>query len=159
MYSTARIIPYLKQGAIAIERAISEEYGQIASVLRAHHRATATKDVKLLRSLFAQEGQFIGTDDMEVWTADKYANCLEGTESGWDMMEYSQPSIDLISVAPYGYIATFFEVVRHAKYGLMRGSGTVVKKGPDWKIIQYVLSFSVPNHVVDNTNILELLAS
>jgi len=143
-----------------MERIDPQEEQHITAVLQAHHKATATKDASLLREVFASWGQFVGTDDTEQWTRDEYVTCLESTESGWDMMECRERSIYSIFPRINEESAMFFEVVHHATYGLMRGSGVVFKDSSvGWQIVQYVLSFSVPNHAVDDTNLLELLAT
>lgn len=129
----------------------------ITALLNTHHRATATKNVAMLKNCFVPRGQFIGSDDSEHWPVEEYADRLADTESGWDVTECLGRSIYAVGTnkPPSAF---FFEIMRHAKYGVMRGSGVVVKEDGDWMIVQYVLSFSVPNKVVDDTNILELLA-
>ena len=131
---------------------------RIITVLENHHKATASRNIELLKDCFVSWAQFVGTDDSEQWSLEEYVSCLEGTESGWDMTECLSRFIHMVGTVKIPS-AMFFEVVRHAKYGLMRGSGVVIKDETEWKIVQYVLSFSVPNHVVDKTNLLELLTS
>lgn len=83
-------------------------------------------------------------------------NELKASVSGWDMTNCRERHV--YAVPGQANVAAFFEVVRHKKYGLMRGSGMVAKDSGRWRIIHYVLSFSAPNEVVDKTNFLELLA-
>jgi hypothetical protein len=134
----------------------SPDTRQVESVLEAHLRAVATKDVPLLRKSFTQKAVFIGSDDTENWSLHGLVRRLRESKNGWDMRKCTQRHIQLILPD----VATFFEVIRHVKYGLFRGSGVVVKnKKGEWAIAHYVLSFSVPNEVVDKTNFLALLAS
>jgi hypothetical protein len=132
------------------------EANNVKNVLKTHLKAVATKDIALLRQSFAQKAIFIGSDDTERWSLHGLAKRLEESKNGWDMQKCLHR--DVQHFLPD--VATFFEVIRHVKYGLFRGSGTVIrnKKG-SWVITHYVLSFSVPNEVVDKTNILELLKS
>jgi hypothetical protein len=44
-----------------------------------------------------------------------------------------------------GDVAWFYEALDHAKYGAVRGSGSLVLRDGRWRIAQYVLSFAVPN--------------
>ena len=129
----------------------------IVALLEAHHTAAARKDVQALKNCFAPQGQFIGTDDSEKWSRDEYVLQLLNSKSGWDMTNCLKQRL-IYAVPRSPNTAVFFEVVRHAKYGVMRGSGIVIKKRNKWRIAQYILSFSVPNHVVDGTGLLELLA-
>lgn len=127
----------------------------IKALLQRHHKATALKNVDALRYVFAANGIFVGTDDTEQWSSETYTQKLAGTKSGWDMTKWLERHI--YAVPGHQNVASFFEIVRHADYGLMRGAGTVVNEEGHWKIVSYVLSFSVPNKAVDTTNLLELL--
>ena len=119
-------------------------------------KAVATKDVALLRQSFAKKVIFIGSDDIERWSLHELAKRLGESKKGWDMQKCLHRNVQHFLPD----VATFFEVVHHTKYGLFRGSGTVVRNRKGcWVIAHYVLSFSVPNIVVDKTNILELLKS
>lgn len=125
-------------------------------LLNRHHDATVAKNAQALERVFSTDGYFIGTDDTEKWSREELMQKLRESESGWDLTDCRERQI--YSHPEHTKVAVFFEVVRHEKYGLMRGSGVVVVEGGKWRILQYVLSFSVPNEVVDKTNILELLA-
>lgn len=133
------------------------ELQSIQRVLTAHLEAVATKNVDLLRNSFTPYALFVGTDDSERWSLDHLANILAGTKNGWDMTACTSRTIQ---PTPLAGMVTFFETIVHEKYGPLRGSGLLVR-GTDWewRIAQYVLSFSVPNEVVKKTNILELLVS
>jgi len=134
---------------------LRENEKKVKTILVAHLVAVATKDQALLLRSFARNAMFFGSDDTEQWTLGQLAQRLEESKDGWNMKECTQRSIQ--SVSPD--VMSFFEIVRHVKYGQFRGSGVVVKNANhDWEIAQYVLSFSVPNAVVDKTNILTLLA-
>ncbi len=143
-----------------MQRLSAREHARIVHVLTSHLKAAATKDTALLRNSFTADGVFIGTDDTEQWSIKQLVQVLESTENGWDMTTCIDRSIYKISGAVDNTVV-FFEVIRHKKYGIMRGSGVIIKTDgvADWRIAQYVLSFSVPNNVVSETNILQLLGA
>lgn len=129
----------------------------IARPLFGHLKAVATKDVALLRESFTLDALFVGTDDTEQWTTDQLARVLEDSTEGWTM-RHTNEGFTIRAVGTRIDMGTFYEVVVHEKYGIMRGSGTLVKDvDGKWKIAMYVLGFSIPNDVVDSTNLLELL--
>ncbi len=135
----------------------SEEAG-ILKTLETHLIAAATKNHTLFRSVFVPRGQFIGTDDCEIWTVDQLVKELEKSKSGWDMTKCAQRTACLVDRRDSERIAVFFEVLVHKKYGKMRGSGTLLRcDDNNWRILQYILSFSVPNEVVEKKNIMALL--
>lgn len=130
-------------------------YADATAVLVGHLEAVASKDVQQLRLFFHPEALFFGTDDSERWTTDDLAKLLVESEAGWDMRECLKREVRYISPA----CVSFFEVVRHLKYGLFRGSGIVVKDDEgQWMIRHYVLSYSVPNKLADKPLFAKLLA-
>jgi hypothetical protein len=139
-----------------IDRMLLADNDAILALLDRHHEAAATKNVEGLQEVFVPHGLFVGTDDTEKRTTNQLLDALERTKSGWDMTHCLQRHI--YAVPGHPDVATFFEVVNHTKYGHLRGSGCVVREDGRWQIASYTLSFSVPNEVVDQTNILELLA-
>ncbi len=134
---------------------------QIIEVLEAHHRATATQNVELLRRTFTVDAVFIGTDDTEQWRLKKYVDLLKKSQSGWDMAECEKREVFEI-ISAYGNVVAFVEFLTHKDYGKMRGNGVLVR-GTDgkWKISIYILSFHVPNQVVvaPDNQFMKLLAS
>jgi hypothetical protein len=128
---------------------------RVRMMLTSHLEAVATKDSYPLLKLFDSGAVIYGSDDSEIWTRNQLIRKLKRSEAGWDMRKCIKRDIQLVRPN----IMTFFEVIQHIKYGLFRGSGVVVRNDDEsWVISQYVLSFSVPNIVVDKTNILKLLA-
>lgn len=139
-----------------IDRMLLEDEDAILALLNRHHEAAAVKNIEALQDVFSEGALFVGTDDTEKWTRNQLLDALEKTESGWDMTDCHHRHV--YAVPEMLGVATFFETMRHTKYGLLRGSGMVFKELGTWRISLYVLSFSVPNHVVDKTNLVELLA-
>lgn len=129
---------------------------EIRLVLGTHLKAAAIKEQDAFFGVFTHDATFVGTDDTEQWTRDELIAKLVASPSGWDMTDCRERRIYQAPEKPE--VAAFFEVINNTKYGLMRGSGVVIKDDGRWMILHYVLSFSVPNDVVDKTNILDLLA-
>jgi hypothetical protein len=131
----------------------------ISRPLFGHLEAVARRNITLLRESFTSDALFVGTDDTEQWTLGQLERALLESTEGWTM-RHTEEGFTIRAVGDRIDMGTFYEVVVHEKLGTMRGSGTIIKdEDGKWKIAQYVLSFSVPNEVVDETNLLELLGS
>lgn len=138
-----------------VDRMLLTDEDAILALLDRHHQATAAKNVEALQGVFIPHGFFAGTDDAEKWTTDQLLYELEKSESGWDLTNCRERHV--YAVPGHPDIATFFEVVQPKKYGLWRGSGTVVRESDGWKIAAYTLSFSIPNAVADHPHLHTLL--
>ena len=134
---------------------VSETLSSPSLALNAHLEATKTGDAALLRRAFSKDARFVGTDDTEVWSINKLAELLESTKGeGWEMKLTEERQF----MAVFPGVISFLEFLTHVEYWLLRGSGVVcLDSSGQWRIHDYVLSFSVPNEVVDHTNLLELL--
>lgn len=111
-----------------------------------HLHATKIADPAMLQAAFVTGGRFVGTDDSEVWSIEQLVKLLKSSDgTGWQMNLVSERKLMSLS----DNAMTFLEFLSHTTYGRMRGSGVVVR-GVDgkWRILDYVLSFSVPNEVV-----------
>lgn len=115
-------------------------------VLDAFHRAAAEADGATYFGSFDTAAVFLGTDETERWTVAEFrayaAPHFEG-ESAWTYL----PTERHLEFSPEGSVAWFDERLANEKYGSVRGSGVLVRRGADWKIAQYVLSFPVPNEL------------
>jgi hypothetical protein len=119
---------------------------EIAQVLDAFHRAAARADEAAYFSAFAPEGTFLGTDASERWgvaTFRAYAHPYFAAGKGWTYV----PRDRHVSFADDASVAWFDELLDNEKYGVLRGSGVLVKRDGAWKIAQYNLTFTVPNDV------------
>lgn len=118
----------------------------IEAVLDDFHRAAAQADLDRYIGHMAPEGVFVGTDAGERWTVAELRAFAEphfDAGRGWTYV----PSARRIDVAPSARQAAFFEELASEKYGTLRGSGALAHDGQRWRILQYVLSFAVPNEV------------
>lgn len=88
-------------------------------------------------------GYFIGTDASEVWTKTEFASFCKpyfDKKQTWDF----KPLDRHFYINESGNMAWFDEVL-DTWMGLCRGSGVLQKKNNEWKIMQYVLSATIPN--------------
>lgn len=119
---------------------------RIAEVLDDFHAAASESDLDRYIGHFADEGVFLGTDASERWTRDEFlAFCKpyfnEGR--GWSY----QPKERRITVLRGGRHAFFDELLWNESYGTCRSTGSLVRRGGRWLLVQYSLSFPVPNEV------------
>lgn len=130
------------------ERASSPQE-RAAAVLDALHAAASDADGERYFDLFAPDAVFLGTDASERWTIDEFrAYALKRFETGAGWTYTLKPGTRHIRV--HNDLAWFDELLANAKYGTCRGSGVLRRIGGDWKIEQYVLSFTVPNDVAQD---------
>lgn len=118
----------------------------VGAVLDAFHLAASRADGAAYFGLFAAGGRFIGTDATERWSVAEfraYAEPYFSAGRGWTY----HPRDRVVRVS--GDVAWFDEILDHASYGVLRGSGVLIRTPDGWKIEQYVLSFAVPNAVAD----------
>jgi len=91
---------------------------------------------------------FLGTDAEERWTLEQFRAYAEPYFDGVEAWTYT-PLERNVELAPAGSgrpdVAWFDELLTHAKYGTVRGSGVLVRMPDRWRLTQYVLSFTVPN--------------
>ncbi len=116
---------------------------QIGAVLDRMHDAASRADGDTYFGQYSLAATFIGTDATERWNMVQfraYAQPYFDQGRGWTYIPRPDRTIVL-----YGDWATFDEVLDHASYGVMRGSGSLHRGADGWKIEQYVLSFAVPN--------------
>ena len=119
---------------------------EIARVLDAFHAAAARADEEAYFAAFAPDGTFLGTDASERWgvaTFRAYAHPYFAKGQGWAYL----PRDRHVSFARDATVAWFDELLDNEKYGVLRGSGVLVKHEGAWKIAQYNLTFTVPNEL------------
>ena len=119
---------------------------QVAAVLDRLNVASAAADGPAYFALFSPDARFVGTDASEHWSLGEFRAFAEpyfAQGKGW-----SYPATErTITIAPIDCrcVAWFEEKLTNASYGETRGSGVLRLIDGQWKIEQYVLSFSVPN--------------
>lgn len=127
----------------------SGEGAELASadiLLDRFHSAASRADGDTYFSLFTPSGRFVGTDATEQWSVEEfraYAAPYFSQGKGWTYVP--QERVVRLSPVECRCVATFDEVLSNDSYGLVRGSGTLIRGEDGWKIEHYVLSFTVPN--------------
>ncbi len=131
--------------ALALQTATTPE-AEVAAVLDRLNAASSAADGPAYFALFTPDARFIGTDASEHWSRAEF-QALYGpyfaSGKGWSYPATART----ITIAPIDCrcVAWFEEKLVNAKYGETRGSGVLRLVDGQWKIEQYVLSFSVPN--------------
>lgn len=119
-----------------------EDARAINRVLDNFHQAASEADGKAYFAAFSRRGVFIGTDASERWTVAQFKTYAEPYFSqgkGWTYTPHHR------TLDQAGDTAWFDELLDNDKYGLCRGSGVLVKEAGQWKIVQYHLTFPIPN--------------
>ena len=87
---------------------------------------------------------FLGTDASERWTKDEFMGYAKEPFSDGNGWTYKQLETHVAFDDDYD-TAWVDEVLKNEKYGILRGSAVLQRKGEDWKIAHYSLTFLVPN--------------
>lgn len=125
-----------------------ESTATLDSLLNAFHRAAAEADFERYFAFFAEDAVFIGTDATERWIKKDFmvwAKPFFDRGKAWRFTALSRH----ISLDETGQVAWFDELL-DTQMKICRGSGVLVKQGKNWKIMQYVLSMTVPNEKSDS---------
>ena len=108
------------------------------------HQDAANVDREAYFGKIDTDGIFIGTDASEIWTKQEFYDWAEPqfTSDGkaWDF-KASDRNIYFGEKSKY----VWFDELLAFSGGTLRGSGVLVKRKKEWKIMHYVLSLPVPN--------------
>jgi hypothetical protein len=150
-------IPLLVFPCTGLRAATAEEPADvraIAHVLDDFHHAAAVGEEERYFGHFAPEGVFLGTDPTERWTVDAFRTFAHPYFARGKAWVY-EPIDRHVTVT--GDLAVFDEALRNEKYGICRGTGALRRIGGAWKIVQYSLSFPIPN--AEAMKVLEMIAA
>lgn len=126
------------------EQNVTKAKQDIEALLDSFHEAAAVADLPIYFNAFAEGATFLGTDVSEVWDIPTYRKIVENSGTkGWVYIKRHRD----ITVASNASSAWFHEVLDSVKYGTSRGTGTLIKTNKGWKIVQYHLSFPIPNQL------------
>ncbi len=126
---------------------VSSQGHDVTKVLDALHEAASKADGKTYFALYAEDAVFFGTDKTERWPLSEfipYGQKRFDTGTGWTY----KPVERNIFFSEDGKIAWFDERLDHSM-GEARGTGVLRLHHDGWKIVQYNLSFPVPNDLFD----------
>ena len=119
----------------------------IAAVLDKLHVSASKADGPAYFSCYSDEAVFFGTDKSERWPLSEFKPYTEkrfATGKGWTY----KPVERNIYLSGDKKTAWFDECLDHSA-GEARGTGVLVLEKGGWKIVQYNLSFPVPNDLFD----------
>lgn len=118
----------------------------VTSLLDAWHRAAAAADETAYFGAMAPDFVFLGTDMSERWDVAsfrQYAHPHFAKGKAWSFRATRR------AVVVRGDMAWFDEDLATEKLGGARGSGVLARAGGAWRLVQYVLSLTIPNERFD----------
>lgn len=116
---------------------------ELDSLLDQWYQAAATSNFKVYFDFMDEDFVFLGTDPSERWTKQEFASFCKpyfDAGKGWDFKKIKRT----ISLSKNGKMAWFDETI-DTWMNVCRGSGVLVKKKKEWKIIQYNLAVLIEN--------------
>jgi hypothetical protein len=122
----------------------AEERTAIAAAIDDFHDAAAKADEPRYFGHFADDGVFLGTDATERWDVAAFriwAHPHFEKKKAWSFKSIRR----VVTIDRGGAVAWFDEDLATPNLGPARGSGVLVKRGPEWKLSQYNLAITVPN--------------
>ncbi len=128
--------------------AVPTNRATIDVVLDDLHAAAAQADESRYFAHYAADAVFLGTDAAERWDLAAfraYAHPHFAAGRGWTYA----PRDRHVTFAPGGDVAWFDERLDNAMYGEVRGSGVLRRDAAGWRVVQYNLSFPIPNALAE----------
>jgi len=124
------------------------EQKEVICMLDSFNRAAAIADYKTYFNFFTDDAIFTGTDATERWNKKEFmvwAKPYFDKKNTWNFTSLERH----IYIDPPGTHAWFDELL-NTQMKICRGSGVLVKEANGWKIMQYILSVTIPNEVMDS---------
>ena len=124
----------------------AEEQVNVSQQLDNLHKWASDGDFDAYFDLYDETAIFLGTDATERWTVEEfkdYSRPVFARGSGWTYI----PTARNVYLSESGDTAWFDEMLQNENLGVTRGTGVLVKRGDDWKIVQYNLTLPVPNQL------------
>lgn len=113
-------------------------------VLNTWHTDASTGNFDRYFDAMTRDSIFLGTDATERWTKDQFMGYAREPFSDGNGWTYT-PSERFVAFSDHGHTAWVDELLTNAKYGTLRGTAVLQRRGDDWKIAHYSLTFLVPN--------------
>ncbi len=149
----AIVLICMSQSSVTKTSAQSDDVAQakasIDQMLTRFRNAAENADAKEYFGCLDKDGIFLGTDEKERFTLETLKATFEPyfvKGIGWKR-DIKQR---YIFVGPSNQIGWFEEHAQRENLGAMRTTGVVRKTDDGWKIVQYNVSFPVPNEVVSD---------
>jgi hypothetical protein len=121
---------------------------EVISMLDSFNRAAANADYKTYFNFFTDYAVFAGTDAKERWDKKEFmvwAKPYFDKKKTWNFTALERH----IYIDSPGTHAWFDELL-DTQMKICRGSGVLVKEPNGWKIMQYILSATIPNEIMDS---------
>ena len=116
---------------------------------RLHEMASKGRLAEYL-ACFGPKSIFVGTDSSEFWTIEEFAKlCRKHFRNGKGWTYIPIKGSRELRVNVHEGFGWFYERLEHKQYVEARGTGMVEFIEGKWVIMQYVLSFPVPNALVE----------
>ncbi len=122
-------------------------YEDVQVFLAAWHQAARDADEELFFSMMAEGATFVGTDDGEIWSKAAFREASKQKFEAAPAWSMTQTHLRIAWISRT--TVCFVELLESERLGPCRGSGCVQMKDGAWKVMHYVLSFSVPNDAID----------
>lgn len=131
----------------------SNQQKEIVAMLDSFNTAAANADYNTYFNFFTDYAVFTGTDATERWDKKEFmiwAKPYFDKKTTWNFTALERH----IYIDPPGTHAWFDELL-NTQMKICRGSGVLVKEGNGWKLMQYILSATIPNDLMDSVVILK----
>lgn len=118
----------------------------IDKLMNEWHHAAAIADFDAYFGALHENSIYIGTDATERWTKKEFiafAKPFFDRKKAWDFKAINRH----IALSKDGKTAWIDEVLNTTNMSLCRGSGVLILENGKWKIMQYVLSMTIPNEI------------
>jgi ketosteroid isomerase-like protein len=117
---------------------------RVNGVLVSWHFAAAHGSYDYYFALMTDDSIFLGTDATERWTKAEFMEYAKEPFADGEGWTYT-PQAFHVDFSDDGRTAWTDEILKNEKYGLLRGTGVLVRENGGWKIAHYSLTFLVPN--------------
>ena len=117
---------------------------EITQVIDLYHQAASDANYDDYFSTMDESAIILGTDGSERWTKETFKNYVQPYFKkgiGWTYKVQDRN----LTIVKENEIVFFDELLKNDKYGYCRGSGVLKNTVNGWKILQYNLTFVVPN--------------
>ena len=124
------------------------EQKEIVAMLDSFNTAAANADYKNYFNFYTEDAIFTGTDATERWDKREYMTWAKpyfDKKNTWNFKALERH----IYFDKNGNLAWFDELL-NTQMKICRGSGVLVKEANGWKLMQYILSTTVPNELIDS---------
>ena len=132
---------------LTFSAAFAQDKEKVANTLDTWHKAAADAKFDAYFGLMSADAVFIGTDPSEHWDKEafmKFSRPFFDKGKAWNF----KPVERHIYFSKDGNLAWFDELL-DTWMKICRGSGVLRKEKGEWKLVQYVLSMTVPNENTD----------